>query len=261
MAFDTIDINNLNIGSPFAGDALLFPNALREPGVLSAHKGHFGQGATVIPFTAALVAGPSMTSPLTWNFLGFGVETGIRNQIGSDIKIGSDISMGALKVTYNALFNKITGKEAAVTPSKTDVTPTEKLLSASGLLAGFWTYNGLPLALLHFHSDARLKKNIEPIPSALTKVLQLNPVYYEWRKDLLPSSFLKNHRPGRQIGLIAQEVEEVVPELVKGEKIYDKDWKGVDYKKLTPLLIGAIKEQQTQIEELKERISVLESNK
>ena len=105
MAFDTIDINNLNIGSPFAGDALLFPNALREPGVLSAHKGHFGQGATVIPFTAALVAGPSMTSPLTWNFLGFGVETGIRNQIGSDIKIGSDISMGALKVTYNALIN------------------------------------------------------------------------------------------------------------------------------------------------------------
>ena len=260
MAFDTIDINNLNIGSPFAGDALLFPNALREPGILSAHKGHFGQGATVIPFTAALVAGPSMTSPLTWNFLGFGVETGIRNQLGSDIKIGSDISMGALKVTYNALFNKITGKEAAVTPSKTDVTPTEKLLSAAGLLAGNWTFNGLSLALLHFHSDARLKTKIEPIPSALTKVLQLNPVYYEWRKDLLPSSFLKNHRPGRQIGLIAQEVEEVVPELVKGEKIYDKDWKGVDYKKLTPLLIGAIKEQQTQIEELKERISVLESN-
>ena len=261
MAFDTIDINNLNIGSPIFGDSLLFPNALREPGILSAHKGHFGQGATVIPFTAALVAGPSLSSPLTWNFLGFGVETGIRNQLGSDIKIGSDISMGALKVTYNALFNKITGKEAAVTPSKTDVTPTEKLLSAAGLLAGNWTFNGLSLALLHFHSDVRLKKKIEPIPSALTKVLKLNPVYYEWREDLLPTSFLKNHRPGKQIGLIAQEVEEVVPELVKGEQIYDKDWKGVDYKKITPLLIGAIKEQQAQIEELKERISVLESNK
>ena len=64
MAFDTIDINNLNIGSPIFGDSLLFPNALREPGILSAHKGHFGQGATVIPFTAALVAGPSLSTPL-----------------------------------------------------------------------------------------------------------------------------------------------------------------------------------------------------
>ena len=167
--------------------------------------------------------------------------------------------MGALKVTYNALFNKITGKEAAVTPSKTDVAPSETLLSPFGKLLGFWVYNGLPLFLLHFHSDARLKKNIEPIPSALTKVLKLNPVYYEWRKDLLPSTFIKDHKPGRQIGLIAQEVEEVVPELVKDEKIYDKEWKAIDYKKLTPLLIGAIKEQQTQIEELQKRISVLES--
>jgi len=259
MSFDTQDFNNLNVISPFAGDALLFPNGLREPGVLSAHKGHFGQGSTVIPFTAALVAGPSLTTPLTWNFLGFGVETGVRNILGSDIKIGSDISLGALKVSYNALFNKITGREISITPSKSDVVPAEKLLSAAGLLAGFWAYNGLPLLFLHTHSDVRLKKKIEPIPSALTKVLQLNPVYYEWRKDLLPSSFIKNHRPGRQIGLIAQEVEEVVPELVRGEKIYDKEWKGVNYEKLTPLLIGAIKEQQTQIEELKERISVLES--
>ena len=67
MSFDTQDFNNLNVISPFAGDALLFPNGLREPGVLSAHKGHFGQGSTVIPFTAALVAGPSSTTPLTWN--------------------------------------------------------------------------------------------------------------------------------------------------------------------------------------------------
>ena len=259
MTFDTQDFNNLNVASPFVGDALLFPNGLREPGVLSVHKGHFGQGSTVIPFTAALVAGPSMTSPITWNFLGLGVETGIRNILGTDIQIGTDITIGGLKATYSTLFNKNVVIENTVAPTKRDITASHSLLSASGKLLGFWVYNGLPLFLLHFHSDARLKKNIEPIPSALTKVLKLNPVYYEWRKDLLPSSFLKNHRPGRQIGLIAQEVEEVVPELVKDEKIYDKEWKAIDYKKLTPLLIGAIKEQQTQIEDLKERISVLES--
>jgi hypothetical protein len=264
MSFDTQDFNNLNVVSPLVGDALLFPNALREPGVLSVHKGHFGQGSTVIPFTAALVAGPSLTTPLTWNFLGFGVETGVRNILGTDIKIGSDISLGAYKGTYNALFNKITGKEAAVTPSKTDVAPSENLLSPAGNLLGNWTIMGLPFAtvIAHIaHSDARLKRNIEPIPNStsLTKVLQLNPVSYNWRKDIVPSSFFKAHGEGKQIGLIAQEVEEVIPELVRGEKLQDKKWKGIKYEKLIPLLIGAIKEQQTQIEELQERISVLES--
>ena len=94
----------------------------------------------------------------------------------------------------------------------------------------------------------------------MTKVLQLNPVYYEWREDILPSAFVKNHKQGRQIGLIAQEVEEIIPEVVREEKIYDGEWKGVNYEKLTAVLIGAVKEQQEQIEELKTRIAVLESH-
>mgnify|MGYP003110644988 CR=1 FL=1 len=104
------------------------------------------------------------------------------------------------------------------------------------------------------HSDARLKENIEPISSStsLTKVLQLNPVYYKWRKDIVPSSFLKAYGEGKQIGLIAQEV-------VKEGTLYDKQWKGINYSKLTAMLIGAVKEQQEQIEELKNRITELES--
>ena len=94
----------------------------------------------------------------------------------------------------------------------------------------------------------------------MTKVLQLNPVYYEWKEEILPSAFVKNHRQGRQIGLIAQEVEEIIPEVVREEKIYDDEWKGVNYEKLTAVLIGAVKEQQEQIEELKTRIAVLESH-
>ena len=90
-------------------------------------------------------------------------------------------------------------------------------------------------------------------------MLQLNPVYYEWREDILPSAFVKNHKPGRQIGLIAQEIEDIIPEVVKEEKIYDEKWKGVNYEKLTAVLIGAVKEQQEQIEELKTRITELES--
>ena len=265
MAFDYLEANHIDIFNSFTGGGLAFPKTFSEPGggVLSAYKGHFGQGSTSIPYSASLVTAPSVgpiPTPLSWNFLGLGVETGTRNLIGADVKIGSDISLGAISARYSAVFNKITGKEATVAPKDTSVAPAETHVSAAGSLFGNWNYNGLNLGLLHTHSDARLKKNIEPIPSSLTKVLQLNPVYYEWREDILPSAFVKNHRQGRQIGLVAQEVEEIIPEVVREEKIYDGEWKGVNYEKLTAVLIGAVKEQQEQIEELKTRIAVLESH-
>tara|TARA_R100000900_G_scaffold97701_1_gene75695 strand:- start:722 stop:1522 length:801 start_codon:yes stop_codon:yes gene_type:complete len=266
MAFDYLETNHLDVYNSFTGGGLSFPKIFSEPGggVLSAYKGHFGQGSTSIPYSASLVSAPSVgpiPSPLSWNFLGLGVETGTRNLIGADVKIGSDISLGAISARYSAVFNKITGKEATVAPKDTSVAPAEAHISAKGDLFGNWAFNGLSLALLHTHSDSRLKKKIESIPNStsLTKVLQLNPVYYEWREDILPSAFVKNHRQGRQIGLIAQEVEEIIPEIVKEEKIYDDEWKGVNYEKLTAVLIGAVKEQQKQIEELKTRITELES--
>jgi len=264
MAFEYLEVKHLDVFNSFTGGGLAFPKVFTEPGggIISAYKGHFGQGSTSIPYSASLVSAPSVgpiPSPLSWNFLGLGVETGTRNLIGADVKIGSDISLGAISARYSAVFNKITGKEATVAPKDTSVAPAETHVSAAGSLFGNWNYNGLNLGLLHTHSDARLKKNIEPIPSPLTKVLQLNPVYYEWREDILPSAFVKNHRQGRQIGLIAQEVEEIIPEVVREEKIYDGEWKGVNYEKLTAVLIGAVKEQQKQIEELKTRITELES--
>ena len=266
MAFDYFEANHIDVFNSFVGGGLVFPKGLTEPGggVLSAYKGHFGQGSSTIPYSASLVSGPSggpIPTPLSWNFLGLGSEVGVRNILGVDVKIGSDVSLGAIAARYSALFNKITGKEVTVAPADTSVAPKETHVAAKGDLFGHWAYNGLSLALLHTHSDSRLKKKIESIPNStsLTKVLQLNPVYYEWREDILPSAFVKNHKKGRQIGLIAQEIEDIIPEVVKEEKIYDEKWKGVNYEKLTAVLIGAVKEQQEQIEELKTRITELES--
>jgi hypothetical protein len=266
MAFESLETNHLDVFNSFTAGGIVFPKGFTEPGggILSAYKGHFGQGSSAIPYSASLVTAPSVgpiPTPLSWNFLGLGVETGTRNLIGVDVKIGSNIALGAISANYNAVFQNIVGKGAEVTPEKSAVAPAEKHVSAKGDLFGKWAFNGLSLALLHTHSDSRLKKNIESIPNStsLTKVLQLNPVYYEWREDILPSAFVKNHKKGRQIGLIAQEIEDIIPEVVKEEKIYDKEWKGVNYEKLTAVLIGAVKEQQEQIEELKTRITELES--
>ena len=56
---DKLELGSIDIMTPLGGGALQLPNGLWEPGSLSAHKGHFGVGATAIPFTAALVAGPA----------------------------------------------------------------------------------------------------------------------------------------------------------------------------------------------------------
>ncbi|MBK8496700.1 MAG: tail fiber domain-containing protein [Chitinophagaceae bacterium] len=94
-----------------------------------------------------------------------------------------------------------------------------------------------------YASDERLNR-ILAIRSPLQKLLQLNGVEYEMKAD----EFSKNNfLPGRQMGLLAQNVEKTVPEAV-----HEKDgYKGVDYARLVPLLIEAIKELKKEVEELK----------
>ena len=74
---DKLELGSIDIMTPLGGGALQLPNGLWEPGSLSAHKGHFGAGATAIPFTASLVAGPAITSPLTFNSIGLNNHVGI----------------------------------------------------------------------------------------------------------------------------------------------------------------------------------------
>ena len=102
-------------------------------------------------------------------------------------------------------------------------------------------------------SDERLKDNIKTIPNALDKVMQLRGVEFDWNA----TSRKGNH----DIGVIAQEVEKVLPEIVKEHTLCtgeftnnEKEFKTVDYDKMIGVLIEAIKEQQVQIDELKTHI-------
>ena len=91
-------------------------------------------------------------------------------------------------------------------------------------------------------SDRALKENIQPYSGGLEKVMKLNPVTFEW----------KSGREGQEVGLIAQEVEEIVPQVVKEQQKMDEGiFKTVDYDKLVAVLIKSIQEQQDQINELK----------
>jgi hypothetical protein len=101
-------------------------------------------------------------------------------------------------------------------------------------------------------SDGRLKSNVTPITNALEKVLQLRGVNFTWKN---------NPESGNQIGFIAQEVKQVVPELVSGTEgdIEKGETLSMSYGNLTPLLVEAIKEQQKIIADLQRRVALLES--
>jgi len=93
-------------------------------------------------------------------------------------------------------------------------------------------------------SDIRYKKNILPLENILPKVLSLRPVTYDWKRDEFPEN---NFSTDNQIGLIAQEVENIFPQLVLTD---NRGYKSVDYSRLTPILLEAIKEQQKKINDL-----------
>ena len=100
-------------------------------------------------------------------------------------------------------------------------------------------------------SDCNLKKCITPITCALDKIDKIRGVEFEWndagKLSMGAGGYFRTH----DIGVIAQEVEAVLPDAVRDR---DDGYKGVNYEKLIPLLIQAIKEQQSDINELKKLV-------
>ena len=121
--------------------------------------------------------------------------------------------------------------------------------SASGY-AGYFSGNVNVTGVFTNPSDEKLKENIQPMNNAMEKISALNPKTYTFK-----SEYSKMNLPeGTQNGFIAQEVEKVLPELVKTnfDKSMDEknpmEYKSINYIGMIPVLTEAIKEQQTQIE-------------
>ena len=101
-----------------------------------------------------------------------------------------------------------------------------------------------------YSSDRRLKDNITPIQDALSKIVELSGVNFNWKSGA---------RAGQaDVGVVAQEVQGVLPEAVHTDA---SGYLSVDYPKLVPLLIQAVKEQQVQIEALKAQMDALRAGR
>ena len=219
-------------------------------------------GPGIPPFVSAI---PGLTLEVTGgtHLMGYLNAFGLNNMIGVTNNIGTHNGVGLKNMLgFHNRIGKQTavGGETSAEPNKFCAAPTMTLTSVNGTLRGNWKHNGTSLFLLHAHSDRNLKKNIQPILSPLSKVLQLQGVTFEWDHPKLAKN-----RPGTKMGLIAQDTEKVVPEVVINMTIdadgEEKEVKGIMYENLTGLLVEAIKEQNKRIEHLEQCIATLQAEK
>jgi hypothetical protein len=98
-------------------------------------------------------------------------------------------------------------------------------------------------------SDKKFKKNIHTIENALELINQLRGVRFDWRVEDYPDNNFNNKR---QIGFIAQEFENILPELVQTTEL----GKAITYEKITPVLVEGIKALSKQLKELENKISL-----
>jgi hypothetical protein len=129
--------------------------------------------------------------------------------------------------------------------------------NASGTTGEIRAFNDITA----FYSDDRLKTRIGVIDNALDKVNSLSGFIYEPNERAIELGYRKEER----VGVSAQEVQAVLPQAVKDAPVNseitegENDYKTVQYDKLVPLLIEAIKELKSEVEELKSINSKVES--
>jgi len=138
------------------------------------------------------------------------------------------------------------------------ITLTTPTVTMSGALNVLGDITGLA-------SDKRLKKNVKIISNPLDKLNVLSGFTYDWSLDKCSEAGFKP-KDEKQIGVFAQDVQSVIPEAVKLAP-FDTDSEGnsksgdnyltVQYEKIVPLLIESIKEQQKQINELRNEVELL----
>ncbi|MBC7774475.1 MAG: tail fiber domain-containing protein [Phycisphaerae bacterium] len=103
----------------------------------------------------------------------------------------------------------------------------------------------------NYPSDIRYKKDLRPLQYALDKVLQIKGLHYNWKIEDYPG---KHFTTDLQLGVIAQDVAKVYPELVSTDK---NGYLSVDYSRFSPILIEAIREQQEIIEKQQKQMDLL----
>jgi len=195
-------------------------------------------------------------------------NTGAQGATGAQGTIGTSVT-GAQGATGQAgtVSSSSLGYVAYYTGAGTTVGGAAGLTVSAGTTGATFTVNSTLNAtgeITAYSSDKRLKTNVKSIDNAAEKVLKLTGITYTWNE--LANRLVGYDTSKRVAGLFAQDVEAVLPEAVKLAP-FDTDenensksgenYLTIQYEKLIPLLVEAIKDQQQQISELQDRVTAL----
>jgi hypothetical protein len=156
---------------------------------------------------------------------------------GGDLEVGNDASIGGELTVTEGLT--ISGGGMTVTGVSTHT-------------GNFNVVGTMTATTCVCPSDVRYKKNIKPVSNALDKVNRMDGVYYEWKQEAFPGHGFNDER---QVGFIAQDLEQIVPELVHTDS---EGYKTVNYAAITVVLVEAIKEQQEMIKSLQAELTAMQ---
>jgi hypothetical protein len=254
---DSTTTNDAQVGIGAFGDALCF----RSGGAAAGNMRLLSNGNLGINTTSALqklhVSGGHMVIENTYGLYLNGSDTNW--QFGRNIVTDSGfLTSNTVQVK---VFNGATQGFQVVNSSNTAVFEVEGSGGRARVLGGLAVGNITPSAtagridasndiVAYSTSDSRLKENVTPIENALEKVKALTGVEFDWKEETKEVHGYEGH----DVGVIAQEVQAVLPEAVRTT---DSGYLSVRYEKMIALLIEGMKEQQVQIDELKAKLDGL----
>jgi hypothetical protein len=155
---------------------------------------------------------------------------------------GGDLNVTGEVITSTTRMNGTSNRQGHAFVTATNRLVAQNQASASSFGTGNYAFLAIDGTTWTASSDRRLKYDIQPFENCLDKVLALNPVTYKW---------ISTGRPA--LGFIAQEVKEIMPELVDAPED-PEEMMGIEITNMTAFLVKAIQEQNKMIKSLEEKI-------
>lgn len=189
--------------------------------------------------------------------------TGTMITAGGSVSVtgGSDV---ALRTSGSGQITFETNAGSVSIDSKGDVHMGTSTQNSKLFVAGDAEFTGSVFANdFVAPSDRRLKTNIQPLTGVLARLEKLTGVRYQWNQLARESVLSDRKANATEVGLIAQDVEAVFPELVhtwyaqSPDGTSKSEYKAVDYSRLTAVLVEAVREQQAKIDKLDAAVAQL----
>jgi len=186
------------------------------------------------------VKGDTDTSNVVWGWIQ-NANTGTSADVGLALTGGgNNFNIGVDATTDSFVINDsgagvLASNQRFVIDTAGDITASGDIVAGGDVVA-------------YYTSDIKLKDNVEVIQGSLNKIEGIRGVEFDWN-DKAP---VWAKERGHDVGVIAQEVQKVLPEIVVERK---SGYLGVDYKRLVPLLIESVKELKQEVEILKKKVN------